>query len=398
MHYDFDTVVDRANAPYSYAAKWSSKGMMVEMMKKMMGFNDVPEDRLCFFTADMDFKCAPELTEALVKTAEHGIFGYSSVPAEYYEAICRWFRDRFDWEFDPSHIFLCSQGTHYLVAECIKTYTQPGDGVIVLLPSYSYHADIEPLGRHQVGLQMFNDGGYYTIDFNAFEKACAEEKNTLFIMMQPHNPTGRVFTVEEMNKLAEICRKYNVVMVSDEVHIDIARKGQKVVPFMKAVGPQGVITATAVNKTFNVAGLAMSNLIIEDDELRAKYPAGFPMSNPFGITAVITAYTKCDAWVDALNEYLDKILTYTCERFKKDLPKAKFVMPEGTYVLWVDFSGYGLSDEELAKKINDTHVLVGEGSGFDAINGKQIRRFCLTAPMVQIEDMCNRLAKAFEGC
>lgn len=398
MHYDFDTVVDRANAPYSYAAKWQNKGMMVEMMKKVMGFDEIPEDRLCFFTADMDYKCAPELTEALIKTAEHGIFGYSSVPSEYYEAVARWFRDRFDWKIDPAHIFMGSQGTHHLIAECVKFYSQPGDGIIVLLPSYSYHADIEPLGRTMVGVQMRNDNGYYTIDFEAFEKACAEEKNTLFIMMQPHNPTGRVFTVEELEKLGEICRRHNVVIVSDEVHIDIARKGQKVVPVMKALGPQGVIAATAVNKTFNVAGLAMSNLIIEDPALLEKYQPGFPMATPFGITAVITAYTKCDAWVDALNEYLDKILTYTCERFRQDLPKAKFVLPEGTYILWVDFSGYGLSDEELADRINKTHVLLGDGVGFDAINGKQMRRFCLTAPMVQIEDMCNRLAKAFKDC
>ncbi len=395
MRYDFDTVVDRANAPYSYAAKWASKGPMAEMLMKRNGYDKMPEDRLCFFTADMDYKCAPELTEALIETAKHGIFGYSSVPAEYYEAVSRWFRDRFDWEIDPKHIFMGSNGTHHLIAECVKCFTQPGEGVIVLLPSYSYHHDIEPLGRTMVGVMMNCDNGYYTIDFDAFEKACAEEKNTLFVMMQPHNPTGRVFTVEELEKIGAICRKHNVIILSDDVHIDIARKGQKVVPIMKAIGTQGVIAATAVNKTFNVAGLAMSNLIIEDPELLAKYKPGFGMATPFGITAVIAAYTKCDAWVDALNEYLDRVLTYTAERFKKDLPKAVFTLPEGTYIMWVDFSGYGLSDEELAKKISATHVMVGDGVGFDMPNGGQFRRFCLTAPMEQIEDMCDRLAKAF---
>ncbi len=398
MRYDFDTVVDRAHAPYSYAAKWQSKGPMAEMLKKRNGYDEMPEDRLAFFTADMDFKCAPELTEALIETAKHGIFGYSSVPGEYYEAICRWFRDRFDWEIDPGHIFMGSSGTHHLIAECVKCFTQPGDGIIVLLPSYSYHFDIEPLGREQVGVLMNNDNGYYTIDFDAFEKACAEEKNTMFIMMQPHNPTGRVFTMDELQKIGEICRKHNVVIVSDEVHIDIVRKGQKPVPVMKAIGPQGVVSATAVNKTFNVAGLAMSNLIIEDPELRAKYKPGFGFATPFGITSVIAAYTKCDAWVDELNEYIDKVLNYTTERFKQDLPKAKFMLPEGTYIMWVDFSGYGLSDEELAAKFNATHVLVGDGNGYDMPNGGQFRRFCLGEPMALIEDMCDRLAKAFEGC
>lgn len=396
MHYDFDKVIDRTNAPYSYSLKWMTKGPAAEIMSGMMGKAMMSEDSLRFFTADMDFQCAPELTQALVETAQHGIFGYSAIPAEYRPAVCRWFKDRFDWEFKPEDIFVGWGGTHDLVAKCVKIYTKPGDGVIVLLPSYSFEADVEPLGREYVGIPMINTDGYYTIDFDAFEKACKEDKNTMFIMMQPHNPTGRVFTTEEMQRLADICRQNDVVIVCDSVHIDIARKDQKVIPMTKAVGTQGIITATAINKTFNAAGLAMSHLIIEDPALKEKYPANpVETPTPFGIAAVIAAYTKCDDWVDQLNEYLDKILTYAVDRFKKDLPKAKVILPEGTYVLWIDFAGYGLSDEELQKKFDDADVVVSNGSTFGISEGEQYKRICLTAPMVKVQDLCDRLAKVF---
>lgn len=398
MKYDFDSIIDRAHAPYSYSAKWMDEGVMAEMMRKMIGLDSLPDDRLCFQTADMDFKCAPELVEAMKKTAEHGIFGYSIIPDAYYAAVCRWFHDRFDWDFSPKSIISTTDGTHNLIARCIDCFTQPGEGVIVLLPSYNYHSDIKPKGRVQVGVQLHNDHGYYTVDYDALEKACANPKNNMIILIQPHNPTGRVFTEEEILKIGEICRRNGVIIVSDEVHIDIARKGQKVLPVMKVLGPQGVISATAVNKTFNVAGLGMSNLIIEDPYLMARFKKGFPMSNPFGVSAVIAAYTKCDEWVDELNEYLDKLIDYTMDRFAEDLPKVEVVKPEGTYVLWLDFSGYGLSDEELAKKFNATHLVLQDGKFFDETRAGQYRRICLTSPMSQVVEMCDRLAAAFKDC
>ncbi len=398
MKYDFDTIINRDNEPNSYSVKWVSTGTVAEMVKRFAGISDIPKDRLVFFTADMDYKCAPELVEAMRKTAEHGIYGYSMPPEAYYEAICKWFRERFDWNFSAKNIIVGTDGTHKLLEDCIKAFTQPGDGVIVLLPSYNYHNDIEPIGRVMVGVQLKNDNGYYTVDYAALEMACAAKRNTLMLMMQPHNPTGRVFTEEELLKIGDICRRYGVYIVSDEVHIDIARKGQKVIPVMKALGTRGVATATAINKTFNTAGLAMSNLIVEDPYMMAKLDRGFGMASPFGISAVISAYTECGPWVDALNAYLDKIIDYTVERFKKDLPKVTFVKPEGTYILWLDFSGYGFSDDVLDEKINRTHVLINDGQMFDAINPKQYRRFCLTAPMAQVEDMCNRLAAEFKDC
>lgn len=396
MNYDFESVLNRAHAPYSYSAKWNTEGPMAETIKRVNGFDVFPEDRLCFQVADMDFKCAPEIIEALIKTAEHGVFGYSVVPKEYFEAVSGWFRERFDWNFSTENIIIGSSGTHDLIADCVRSYTDPGDGVIVLLPSYNYHADIEPLRRRMIGVQMKNDNGYYSVDYDALEQACADVNNKLMIMMQPHNPTGRVFTEEEIKKIGDICCRHNVIIVSDEVHIDIARKGQKVLPVMKVLGDKGVISATAINKTFNAAGLAMSNLIIGDSYLKEKYQGKtFPMASPFGISAVIAAYTRCGPWVDALNMKLEENIDYVIERFSKELTKAIVRKPEGTYVLWVDFSGYGLSDEELGQKLRDTHIMLGDGTMFDAMNPRQFRRICLTSPRIQVEEMCDRLVKVF---
>lgn len=398
MKYDFDSIVDREHDPYSYSMKWRTDGRVGAFMKQWMGYDEMPADRLCFQTADMDFKCAPEITEALKKTAEHGIFGYSGIPDAYYDAIIGWFHSRFDWDFSVDSIFPCITGTHDAIVNCIECFTQPGEGIIVLLPSYNYHMDIEESGRTFVGVQMINDNGYYTVDYAALEKACAVKKNTMIILVQPHNPTGRVFTENEILKIGEICRKYGVIIVSDEVHIDIARKGVKVLPVMKVLGAQGVISTIAVNKTFNLAGLSMTNAIIEDPYLRAKYKVGFPFASPFGISAVIAAYTQGGEWVDELNEYIDKIIDYFMERLTKDLPKAHAMKPEGTYILWVDFSGYGLSDEDLKAKIDAAHIIIGNGTGFDAINGGQMWRFCLTSPLSQVKEVFDRLAAQFKDC
>lgn len=399
MKYDFDQVIDRIHSPYSYSLKWADGGLAGDLIKGMCGLEELPEDRIALFTADMDFKCAPQITEALVKTAQHGIFGYSVAPKSYYEAVSRWFADRFDWHFSPENVIMGSNATHDLLARCVKTFTKEGEGVIVLTPSYSYHGDIEPFGRKFVGVAMVEKDAYFTIDFDAFEAACADKNNTMFIACHPHNPTGRVFTPEEITRLGQICEKHGVLVVSDEVHIDIARKGQKVEPFMKVLGPKNTITATGINKTFNVAGLAMSNLIIADPDLYKTYTTANPSfgsASPFGITAVISSYTECDEWVDEMNAYYDKILNYVVERFHKDLPGVKVRVPEGTYVLWFDFSPLGLDDEELSRRITSTHVLIGDGAGFDPkTTPHQWRRMCLTCPMVQCEELCDRFARAF---
>lgn len=392
MKYNFEEIVDRVHEPFSYSAKWSAK------MGALIGAKDFPEDRICVETADMDFRCAPCITEALVKTAQHGIFGYSVAPDAYFEAVSGWFKRRFDWEFSPNNVFIHA-GTHAAIAEIIKKFTKEGDGVIVLTPCYSYHFDVEGQNRKYVPVLLKKNGKKYEVDFEAFETACKDPNTTCFVMCQPHNPTGKVFTVEEMQKLGQLCRDNGVLIISDEVHIDIYRKGVECVPMMKAIGPKGIVTTTAVNKTFNVAGLAMTNTVIEDDDIRAKFLEGnlfayAGMSSPFGISAVIAAYTEGDEWVDELNVVVDELIATAQEEIAKKLPKAECSDPEGTYVITLDLSAYGYSDEELASRLLAQGIIDQGLKGFDAPAGQQVRRICLVNPKSVVVELIDRYAKA----
>jgi len=392
MKYNFEFIADRKNAPYQYSSKWAD----IQSNRERYNYgNPLPEDRLPMQTADMDFKCPPELVDALVKTAEHGIYGYTEIPDSYYEAVINWFTRKFDWHFEMDDIFPCMDGTHVAVQHCINFYTEPGDGIILLVPSYGYKKDIEPLGRHEVDVQLIEEDGYYTIDYDALEKAAEDPKNTMIIFIQPHNPTGRIFTEEEILKVGEICRRHNVIIVSDEVHVDIIRKGNTCLPVMKILGGKGVISATAINKTFNTAGLAMANVIIQDPELKAKYRVK-KNSTPFGVSAVIAAYNKGEEWVRQLNEYLDMLIDYSVERFHKELPHAKVIVPEGTYCIWVDFRPYKLGAAEVNKRIIDKHVMLKMGSVFSDIDGDEWGRLCLTSPKPLVEEALDRIIDAFK--
>lgn len=395
MKYEFDEIIDRKTGKYSFSGKWQAPGYVLNKV----GATDIREDYICLETADMDFRVAPEIIEDLKNLCDHGIFGYSGIPASYREAVCHWYKTRQDWEFNPEDIFYFP-GTHDAVAKCVERFTKPGEGVIVMTPCYGYHGDVDAQGRVYVPVEMINDGNeYFTIDFEAFEKACEDENNTMFVMCHPHNPTGRVFNHEELVKTAEICRKHNVIIVSDEVHSDILRKGVEFEPMMKACGPKGIIACTAVNKTFNLAGLAMTNVIIQDPNLLTSTGGFYGMPSPFGIQAVISAYTKGGPWVDALNEYVDMLIDESINYIHTNLPKATVWKPEGGYSINIDFSGYGLSDEEVIDKIYaKAGVVMNSGLFFDDKRGKQIHRACLVSPKAVIMEALERIAKEFEGC
>ena len=392
MKYNFDEVIDRTHEAGSYSSKWSE----AQSMANMFG-GSVPEDRLCFFLADMDFRCAPEITEALQEVTRHGIYGYSRVPDAYFQAICRWMKDRFDLEVKPEQI-ITTRGAHTAIVNAIEKLTKPGDGVIVPQPTYYYNHDVTGIGRHYVGFQMKNDNGYYTFDWETFEKLCKIPQNTMAIFQQPHNPTGRTWTKEEVERMADICRKNNVIMICDDVHMDLHRKNVKVVPFINYVGPEGIVMITGVNKTFNTAGLAITNTIVQDEKLREKLgPAGFGMS-PFSIAACIAAYTKGDDWLDALNDYIDDVMDYAVERFHKEMPRLKVWKPEGTYILWLDFTGYGLTSDELDEKLAKTaHIGMSNGAGMEAPEGTVFRRMCITSPKSVIKEAIDRMVKVMEG-
>ena len=385
--YNFDEVVNRKN---TYSAKWFKEGFT----KDIFGGN-LPEDRICLHVADMDFKCPPQVVKAMHKIADEEIYGYCCIPDEYYQAVINWYDRRMNFKFNKEDIFYMP-GTHNAIAKCITRFTKVNDGIIVLTPSYSYHGDVEEYGRKYVKVEMINNDGYYQIDFDALEKACKDENNTLMIICNPHNPTGRVLNEEELIHIANICRKYNVLMVSDEVHSDLIRKDVTFYPIMNVVGPEGLIVATAVNKTFNLAGLQMTNLIIKDEKLKEKFINDFACPTPFGIAAVIAAYNEAEDWVDELNEYLDNTIEEVINHIHNKLDKCKVYRPEGSYILWLDFSLYNLSDEEIRNKIyNKAKVVAQGGSNYDEVKKEQFQRLCIANPKSQIIEAIDRIANEF---
>ena len=385
--YNFDEIINREE---TYSSKWSKDGWT----KNIFG-GVLPEDRICLHVADMDFRCAPEIIKAMHDVADTGIYGYSSIPSEYYEAVISWYKRRMDFSFSQDDIFYFP-GTHTAIAKCIELFTEANDGIIVLTPSYSYHWDIEPLKRKMVGVEMINTNGYYTIDFDKFEEACSQKENTLFILCNPHNPTGRVLNKEELSKLSEICKKHNVLVVSDEVHSDLIRKDVTFYPSMNYMDNSNLIVTTAVNKTFNLAGLQMTNVIIKDEKLKEPFKLLHSLPTPFGIASVIAAYNKSEDWVNELNEYLDNSIDQIIKYININLPKVKVFRPEGSYILWLDFRGYNLTNDEIRTKIyTNAHVVLQGGTNYDEKETEQFQRMCAANPTSQIIEALERLSKEF---
>ncbi|MBE6143347.1 MAG: aminotransferase class I/II-fold pyridoxal phosphate-dependent enzyme [Erysipelotrichaceae bacterium] len=386
--YNFDKIIDRR---CTFSSKWSKDGWT----KNIFG-GTLPEDRICLHVADMDFKCPPQVIEAMHKIANEGIYGYSSIPNEYYDAVISWYSRRMNFHFTKNDIFY-SAGTHTAISKCIKEFTKINEGIIVLTPSYSYHWDIEPLNRVMVGVEMINNNGYYTINYEEFEKACSNPNNTLFILCHPHNPTGRVFKKEELIELGRICKKHNVLVVSDEVHSDLIRKNVKFTPSMNVMDNSNLIVCTAVNKTFNLAGLQMTNMIITDPKLKEPFINNHDSPTPFGIASVIAAYNESEDWVNELNEYLDNSIEEVISYINTNLPKIKVHKPEGTYILWLDFSEYNLPCEEIRRRIYDeAHVVMQGGTNYDEKSCEQFQRMCIANPKAQVLEALERIKKQFE--
>lgn len=392
MKYDFDTVIDRH---HTSSMKWCP-GEMVKEMGLTERFDD---DTIAVFTADMDFRCARPIIDAMEKVADHGIFGYSGIKGmpEYNQAVCRWFHKRHGWSFGEEAVLFVN-GTIKALELAIKAYTEKGDGILITRPVYGpFTSAIEKSGRRVVNSNLINDGGYYTMDFEDIERKAKEPDVTMFILCSPQNPTGRVWTYEELKKLAQICERNHVLLVSDEVHCDLVRKGVHFVTAARAGKPENTVVLTAINKTFNCAGLACSHAIIQDKNIREKYEAlNDSMPNPFGIAAVIAAYTEGEEWLDQLTEYLDGTIDWAIDYIHENLPGVKVRRPEGTYVLWMDFKDTGLSPEEVHDRIyNKANVCLEPGEMFDPEYGKSFERICIPSPRSMIKEAFYRIGEQF---
>lgn len=389
MKYDFDKVVDRTNTN-------SLKYDFAEQRGK-------PKDILPLWVADMDFQTPKEVTEALVKKAEHGIFGYSEPTEEYFDAVHDWFLSRHGWDCDRSK-FVLACGVVYAICALLNVLTDEGDGVMICQPVYyPFEESIVENGRKLVISQLVKGEEGYTVDFDDFEEKIVSEKVKVFLLCSPHNPVGRVWTREELLRLGNICLKHRVFVISDEIHADFVYGGNRhlVFPTVDPSFEKTCAVCTAPSKTFNLAGLHNANIYIPDDGVRKKFVAllnrqGYSQSNVMGIVACRAAYTYGGEWLDELKAYLAGNLAYLRAFLAERLPQIKLTEPQGTYLVWLDFSALGLTDRQLKNFVvnkaglwlDDGYIFGRGGSGFERIN--------IACPRKTLELALNKLYAALQ--
>lgn len=388
---DFDTVIDRKN---TYSLKYDIGKM-----------ENMPEDVLPLWVADMDFKVSSHIQDVLFRQTEHGILGYSDVYEEYFEAVKGWMKRRHDWDVQ-SEWLIKIPGVVFALAMAVKAFTNEGDSVLIQQPVYYPFGNVvNNNGRKVVSNTLIQDGnGKYIIDYEDFERKIISENIKLFILCNPHNPVGRVWSEEELIRLGDICYKHKVIVVSDEIHADFVFKGKhNVFANLKKEYEEISVIATAPSKTFNIAGLQVSNIFIPNkalrDELEKEIVAtGYFEINIMGLLAAKAAYEHGDEWYEAMREYIAGNIAYTKAFIDEKIPGVKLVENEGTYLLWLDFKALKLSHEELedlivnkAKLWLDGGKMFGEsGSGFQRINVACPRKI-LTEALVRLETAVNNI-------
>lgn len=394
MKYNFDEVIDRRG---TFSLKWDGGKLLRDFgLTGRFDVNTIP-----VFVADMDFACPQPVIEALHRVVDHRIYGYSAhlCEPEYFNALIGWFKRRNHWDILPEEVIYVN-GTVEAVRLSIKAFTSEGDGVIIQRPVYGpFASSILDTHRTVVNNPLIEQDGYYTIDFADFEAKARDPKNKLFILCHPHNPTGRVWTAEELVRMADICRANGVTIITDEIHGDILRKGQGFQPLASLVDNSNIVTLTAINKTFNTAGLHCSNAIIKNPGLRQKFQssAGFNMPTPFAIAALIAAYNEGDEWLQQVNEYIDGNIDWVLSFLKEKMPKVRCRRPEGTYILWMDFRAYGLSAGEIHDRIyNRANVILEGGHLFDPDRGDGFERICVPTRRALLQEAMQRIAGEFD--
>lgn len=366
MEYDFSRPTDRRGTD-SY--KWDS----------------TPEaDIIPLWVADMDFETFPGITEALQRRVAHGIFGYTRVPEAYYEAVCRWFDKRHGWHINREDIIYTS-GVVPAVSAVIKALTLPGDQVIVQGPVYNcFFSSIRNNGCEMVSNSLIynKEELRYEIDFDDLERKLKHERARLMLLCNPHNPGGRVWTRDELTRVAELCRKYGVRVVSDEIHCELTLYDNEYVPFGSLPDElsRDSITCCSPSKAFNTAGLQIANIVCRDAEVRNRIDRAININevcdvNPFGVIALQAAYSdEGYEWLTQLRKYISANYDLLLERFARELPKCKVMRMEGTYLAWIDCSELHISSDEIEEMLmHENKVWVNAGSMYGAEGAAFIR-------------------------
>ncbi len=367
MKYDFDTPIPRKGT-CSY--KWDSEDGVLPM-----------------WVADMDFRTAPAIIEALQKRVGHGIFGYTKVPDSYYESVCSWFSRRHGWDMEKDWIIYTS-GVVPALSAIIKALTVPGDKVIVQTPVYNcFFSSIRNNGCTQVNNSLVRHDNTYSIDYEDLEAKAADPRTKILLLCNPHNPAGRVWTREELQKVGEICLRHGVTVVADEIHCELVYKPHSYTPFASVSEDfrTKCVSCVSPSKAFNIAGLQIANIVCQDAGMRAKIDRAINDNevcdvNPFGVIATQAAYDEGGEWLEQLLEYIHGNYLYMKEFCSSQLPGFPLTELEGTYLVWMDCSRLGMPSEQLEEQLKSRAGLWLNSGNMYGEDGEGFMRWNIACP------------------
>ncbi len=386
MKYDFDHPIQRRHTG-SY--KWDTPDR---------------EDILPMWVADMDFRTAPAIIEALHQRVEHGVFGYTYVPDEYYKAVIEWFASRHGWNIEREW-FIYTSGVVPAISAIIKAMTQPGDKVIVSTPAYNcFFSSIRNNECQLAANPMIYDGGRYTIDFDELEKLASDPLAKVMILCNPHNPGGRVWTKEEIARVADICLRHNVYIISDEIHCELVYTDSGYTPYGTLPEPYRSNASVCISptKAFNIAGLQIANIITPDPAIRSRIDRAININevcdvNPFGVAATIAAYTHGKEWLDCLISYLHDNFSILRNFFHNELPSLKVMELESTYLAWIDIRATGLSSDEITRLLLEKeHLMINSGTMYGG-DGEGFIRINIACPRSVLQDALLRIKRLLKN-
>jgi len=401
--FNFDEIINRRGTG---CVKWDEQAPLQSEDRALS------EDMIPLWVADMDFKAAPAIQEAIRKRAEHGVFGYTVVEEPYYEAIISWFKRRHDWTIRREEI-LYTTGVVPAMSVAIKALTMPGEKVLILSPDYNcFFSSIRNNGCEvlETILRQKDENEdhqenvtepQWVVDFDDFEAKCADEKTTVFLLCNPHNPTGRVWTKEELSRMNDICMKHGVKVVSDEIHCELVMPGHTFQPFaaVSEACRENSVILNSPSKSFNIAGLQIANIICSRPDWRRRLDRAININevcdvNPFGPVALMAAYNESEDWIDELNQYLWGNYQVLCNFVAKNLPQWKVSPLEGTYLPWVDIKATGMTSQAYADHLlKETNVWVNPGTMYGKESGEGYIRLNIACPRALLTEALERIAR-----
>lgn len=383
--YNFDREIDRKNTnslKYDFAVERGRDA-----------------DVLPLWVADMDFQAPKPVLDALQNAVSHGIFGYSEVKGEYFDALYRWFDSRFDWQ-PKSEWLVKTPGVVFALAMAVRALTKEGDSVLIQPPVYyPFFEVIRDNNRKIVESPLLLADGHYEIDFDDLEEKIASQNVKLFLLCSPHNPVGRVWTKEELQKLGELCDRYHVFVVADEIHCELVYEGHDYTPFasLSERFRQNSVTCVSPSKAFNLAGLQIANIIAADEGVRRRIDRAININevcdvNPFGVIATIAAYNEGGAWLDALRKYLWENYEYLYRFFEQRLPQYPVLPLEGTYLVWIDCRASSIGSDATTLRLQEEQKLMVNSGTLYGPGGEGFIRLNIACPRTLLADGLERIA------